>query len=74
MDGRRTFATVFLGQLLCGGRRGRKDFERLLTPKGRRDLLTPSPDGRRSNAAVAAYRAPHDRGLFDLIAARGELQ
>ncbi len=73
MDGRRTFATVFLGQLLWGTEEGAKDFERLLTPKGRRDLLAPqAPDGRPLKRLLWLHTVPHhDRGLFDLIAARG---
>ncbi len=61
MDGRATFAMVFLGQLLWGTEAGAKDFERLLTETG-----PPRPDGSRrprdgrplKTPALAAHRAP----------------
>lgn len=73
MDGRRTFATVFLGQLLWGTDEGAKDFERLLTPRGRRDLLAPvPPDGRPLKRLLWLHTVPHhDRELFELVERRG---
>ncbi len=70
MDGRRTFATVFLGQLLWGTEEGAKDFERLLTEKGRRDLMAPVPaDGKRLKRLLWLHTVPHhDKELFALMA------
>ena len=71
MDGRRTFATVFLGQLLWGTEEGAKDFERLQSERGRRDLLAPVLDGgRRLKRLLWLHTVPHhDSGLFELIRA-----
>ncbi|MGI5939943.1 MAG: 2-hydroxyacyl-CoA dehydratase [Thermoleophilia bacterium] len=73
MDGRRTFATVFLGQLLWGTEDGAKDFERLLTERGRRDLMVPAPvEGHRLKRLLWLHTVPHhDNGLFDLLRRRG---
>jgi benzoyl-CoA reductase/2-hydroxyglutaryl-CoA dehydratase subunit BcrC/BadD/HgdB len=73
LDGRRTFATVFLGQLLWGTEAGAKDFERLLTERGRRDLLAPQvPQGGRLKRLLWLHTIPHhDRELFELIHNRG---
>ena len=63
MDGRKTFAMVFLGQLLWGTEEGAKDFERLLTERGRSDLLPVVP-ARRPQAqapALAAHGPPPRR-------------
>jgi hypothetical protein len=69
MNGRRTFATVFLGQLLWGTEEGAKDFERLLTERGRRDLMAPVLDGgRKLKRLLWLHTVPHhDKELFDLL-------
>ncbi len=73
MNGRKTFAMVFLGQLLWGTENGAKDFERLLTERGRRDLLTPVLDGgRRLKRLLWLHTVPHhDNVLFELMEERG---
>ncbi len=73
MDGRKTFALVFLGQLLWGTEAAAKDFERLLTERGRRDLMAPVlPDGRKLKRLLWMHTVPHhDRELFDLLRDRG---
>ena len=72
MDGRETFATVFLGQLLWGTREGAKGFERLLTKQGRSDLLAPKPKGDRPlKRLLWLHTVPHhDSGLVDLMRER----
>jgi len=69
MNGRRTFATVFLGQLLWGTEAGAKDFERLLSERGRRDLMAPVLDGgRKLKRLLWLHTVPHhDKDLFDLL-------
>jgi benzoyl-CoA reductase/2-hydroxyglutaryl-CoA dehydratase subunit BcrC/BadD/HgdB len=73
MDGRKTFALVFLGQLLWGSEAGAKDFERLLTDRGRRDLMAPALEGgRRLKRLLWLHTVPHhDRDMFDLLEKRG---
>jgi len=73
MDGRRTFAIVFLGQLLWGTAEGAKDFERLLGERGRRDLMAPTPPpGRTLKKLLWLHTVPHhDKEIFDLIQKRG---
>jgi benzoyl-CoA reductase/2-hydroxyglutaryl-CoA dehydratase subunit BcrC/BadD/HgdB len=73
MDGRKTFALVFLGQLLWGTEAGAKDFERLLSERGRRDLLAPvMADGRKPKRLLWMHTVPHhDKELFGLIERRG---
>ena len=73
LDGRRTFAMVFLGQLLWGTEEGAKDFERLLGERGRRDLLISPSDGNgRLKRLLWLHTVPHhDKELFELIARRG---
>lgn len=73
MDGRRTFATVFLGQLLWGTDEGAKDFERLLTDRGRRDLMAPVLDGgRKLKRLFWLHTVPHhDAEIFDMLTERG---
>ena len=73
MDGRRTFAMVFLGQLLWGTEAGAKDFERLLTDRGRRDLMAPlSAENGRPKRLLWLHTVPHhDKELFELIGRRG---
>jgi benzoyl-CoA reductase/2-hydroxyglutaryl-CoA dehydratase subunit BcrC/BadD/HgdB len=73
MNGRRTFATVFLGQLLWGTEAGAKDFERLLTDRGRRDLMAPVLDGgRKLKRLLWLHTVPHhDKDLFELLENRG---
>ena len=73
MNGRRTFATVFLGQLLWGTEEGAKDFERLLTERGRRDLMAPaSQGGRKLKRLLWLHTVPHhDAELFQLIEDQG---
>lgn len=72
LDGRRTFAIVFLGQLLWGTEEGAKDFERLLTERGRRDISIPPPEpGHRRKRLLWLHTVPHhDSGLFELMRAR----
>lgn len=73
MNGRRTFATVFLGQLLWGTEAGAKDFERLLSERGRSDLMVPAVDGgRRLKRLLWLHTVPHhDTELFQMLEARG---
>ncbi|NLO27974.1 MAG: 2-hydroxyacyl-CoA dehydratase [Actinobacteria bacterium] len=73
MDGRLTFAIVFLGQLLWGTEEGAKDFERLLSERGRRDLMAPILDGgRRLKRLLWLHTVPHhDTEIFDLIREQG---
>jgi hypothetical protein len=73
LNGRKTFAMVFMGQILWGTEEGAKDFERLLSQRGRRDLLTPEPPaGRRLKKLLWLHTVPHhDREIFDLIEKRG---
>jgi benzoyl-CoA reductase/2-hydroxyglutaryl-CoA dehydratase subunit BcrC/BadD/HgdB len=73
MDGRKTFALVFLGQLLWGTEAGAKDFERMLTERGRRDLMAPVlTDGRRLKRLLWLHTVPHhDREIFDMLEKRG---
>jgi benzoyl-CoA reductase/2-hydroxyglutaryl-CoA dehydratase subunit BcrC/BadD/HgdB len=72
MDGRRTFATVFLGQLLWGTEEGAKDFERLLTERGRSDLMAPVLDGgRKLKRLLWLHTVPHhDAEIFDMLRER----
>lgn len=72
MDGRLTFSTVFLGQLLWGTSAGAKDFERLLNERGRRDLMAPVLDGgRRLKRLLWMHTVPHhDSELFQMMAER----
>jgi benzoyl-CoA reductase/2-hydroxyglutaryl-CoA dehydratase subunit BcrC/BadD/HgdB len=72
MDGRLTFATVFLGQLLWGTERGAKDFERLLTDRGRSDLMAPVLDGgRKLKRLLWLHTVPHhDAAIFDMLRER----
>jgi hypothetical protein len=72
MNGRKTFATVFLGQLLWGTEAGAKDFERLLTERGRHDLMAPVFAGRRPKRLLWLHTVPHhDHTLFELMERRG---
>lgn len=73
MDGRQSFAFVFLGQLLWGTEAGAKDFERLLTPHGRSDItIPPREDGRKWKRLLWLHTVPHhDAEIFDLIRERG---
>ena len=73
MNGRSTFATVFLGQLLWGTEAGAKDFERLLTERGRRDLMAPTMDGgRKLKRLLWLHTVPHhDAELFQMIQQHG---
>ncbi|MBN1321229.1 MAG: 2-hydroxyacyl-CoA dehydratase [Thermoleophilia bacterium] len=73
MNGRRTFATVFLGQLLWGTEEGAKDFERLLSEKGRSDLMAPVPGGgRRLKRLLWLHTVPHhDAEIFEMMDRRG---
>ncbi len=73
MDGRKTFALVFLGQLLWGTEAGAKDFERLLSERGRRDLMAPVlPEGRKLKRLLWLHTVPHhDREIFELLEERG---
>jgi hypothetical protein len=73
MNGRRTFATVFLGQLLWGTEAGAKDFERLLGERGRKDLMAPVLDGgRKLKRLLWLHTVPHhDAELFDMLDQRG---
>jgi len=73
MNGRRTFAIVFMGQLLWGTEEGAKDFERLLTERGRRDLMAPEPPpGGRLKKLLWLHTVPHhDKEIFSLIERHG---
>jgi benzoyl-CoA reductase/2-hydroxyglutaryl-CoA dehydratase subunit BcrC/BadD/HgdB len=73
MDGRETFAMVFLGQLLWGTEAGAKDFERLLSERGRQDLMAPRfEDGRTPKRLLWLHTVPHhDSGLVELIRDKG---
>jgi benzoyl-CoA reductase/2-hydroxyglutaryl-CoA dehydratase subunit BcrC/BadD/HgdB len=73
MDGRKTFAMVFLGQLLWGTQEGAKDFERLLSERGRRDVMAPVlGGGRKLKRLLWMHTVPHhDKEIFDLIEKRG---
>jgi benzoyl-CoA reductase/2-hydroxyglutaryl-CoA dehydratase subunit BcrC/BadD/HgdB len=73
VNGRKTFAIVFLGQLLWGTEEGAKDFERLLSERGRRDLMTPAPDGGGTlKRLLWMHTVPHhDHALFELMEQRG---
>jgi hypothetical protein len=73
MDGRESFAFVFLGQLLWGTEAGAKDFERLLTEHGRSDItIPPREDGRKWKRLLWLHTVPHhDAEIFDLIRERG---
>lgn len=73
MDGRRTFATVFLGQILWGTPEGARDFERLLTERGRRDLVAPTPsENRKLKRLLWLHTVPHhDAEIFDMLRDRG---
>jgi benzoyl-CoA reductase/2-hydroxyglutaryl-CoA dehydratase subunit BcrC/BadD/HgdB len=42
LDGRQTFALTFIAQIVWGTEAGARGFEKLLTEKGRRDLLPPA--------------------------------
>ncbi len=73
MDGRETFALVFLGQLMWGTEAGAKDFERLLTEHGRSDIIIPPrEDGRKWKRLLWLHTVPHhDAEIFELIRERG---
>jgi hypothetical protein len=75
MDGRETFAAVFLGQLLWGTREGAKDFERLLTERGRSDLMAPASRGGRSRKRLLwLHTVPHhDPSLVEVMREHGAL-
>jgi hypothetical protein len=69
MDGRETFAVAFLGQLLWGTLEGARDFERMLTQRGRSDLMLPVPeDGRQLKRLLWLHTVPHhDPGIANLM-------
>jgi hypothetical protein len=86
LDGRRAFAFTFLGQVVWGSEGGAKGFERLLTQRGRADLVIGSDgnggsgieaDGASRNGGprpriLWMHTMPHqDPTLFDLIRAAG---
>jgi benzoyl-CoA reductase/2-hydroxyglutaryl-CoA dehydratase subunit BcrC/BadD/HgdB len=73
MNGRRTFATVFLGQLLWGTEAGAKDFERMLTERGRSDLMVPAPPaGKKLKRLLWLHTVPHhDKEIFALLERQG---
>jgi benzoyl-CoA reductase/2-hydroxyglutaryl-CoA dehydratase subunit BcrC/BadD/HgdB len=75
MDGRETFAVVFLGQILWGTREGARDFERLDTKRGRRDLLAPaSKDGRPLKNLLWLHTFPHhDGSVIHLMREKGAM-
>lgn len=69
LNGRRAFALNFIGQLLRGTQAGAKGFERLLTERGRRDLLGPSGPRFR---LLWLHTVPHfDHSLVQLVQDRG---
>jgi hypothetical protein len=73
MNGRRTFAIAFVGQLLWGTQAGAKDFERLLSERGRRDLMAPTLGGGRTlKRLLWLHTVPHhDRAVFELLEKSG---
>lgn len=73
LNGRKTFAMVFMGQLLWGTEEAAKDFERLLTERGRRDLMAPEPPpGRKLKKLLWLHTVPHhDQEIFSLIGKHG---
>jgi len=72
LNGRKTFAIVFLGQLLWGTEAGAKDFERLLTERGRSDLVPPVASGRTPKRLLWLHTVPHhDHAFFELMEKRG---
>ena len=75
MDGRKTFAMVFLGQLLWGTQEGAKDFERLLSERGRRDVMAPVLDGgRKLKRLLWMHTVPHhDKEIFELLRKQGAI-
>ncbi len=75
MDGRETFAAVFLGQLLWGTRPGARDFELLLTKHGRKDLIAPAPkSGQPLKKLLWLHTMPHhDSSIIDLMRERGAM-
>jgi benzoyl-CoA reductase/2-hydroxyglutaryl-CoA dehydratase subunit BcrC/BadD/HgdB len=75
MDGRETFAVVFLGQILWGTKEGARDFERLDTRRGQRDLLAPvSKDGRPLKKLLWLHTFPHhDGGVIHLMRERSAM-
>ncbi|MCL5943082.1 MAG: 2-hydroxyacyl-CoA dehydratase family protein [Actinobacteria bacterium] len=73
LNGRQTFAFTFLGQIVWGTEAGAKGFEKLLSERGRRDLLLPGSNGGRPPRLrlLWLHTVPHhDTTLFDLIAQR----
>ncbi|MCZ7662628.1 MAG: 2-hydroxyacyl-CoA dehydratase family protein [Thermoleophilia bacterium] len=73
LNGRQTFAFTFLGQIVWGTEAGAKGFEKLLSDRGRKDLLLPTRDGGRPPRLrlLWLHTVPHhDTTLFDLIAER----
>jgi hypothetical protein len=75
MDGRETFAVVFLGQILWGTKQGARDFERLDTKRGQRDLLAPaSPNGRPLKKLLWLHTFPHhDGSIIHLMREKGAM-
>jgi benzoyl-CoA reductase/2-hydroxyglutaryl-CoA dehydratase subunit BcrC/BadD/HgdB len=72
LNGRKTFALVFLGQLLWGTEAGAKDFERLLSERGRGDLLPPVLPSRAPKRLLWLHTVPHhDHTFFELMEKRG---
>jgi hypothetical protein len=63
---------VFLGQLLWGTEAGAEDFERLLTERGRRDLMVLKPQDGSLKRLLWLHTVPHhDAAIFELMAGRG---
>ncbi len=73
MDGRKTFAVVFLGQLLWGTEEGAKDFERLLNERGRSDLMpvVPGRNGRLKRLLWLHTVPHHDDQIFTMLGEHG---
>ncbi len=76
LDGRHTFAFAFLGQILWGTVAGARGFEKLLTERGRSDLLVPTNGsggalGPRPRLVWLHTVPHHDDTAFELIRARG---
>ncbi len=72
VNARQAFTFLFIGQIVLGTGAGAKGFERLLSERGRKDMVLPSDNGGPHPRLLWLHTVPHhDHGLFDLIASRG---
>jgi len=76
LDGRHMFAFAFLGQMLWGTVAGARGFERLLTERGRADLVVPTNGSEGTSGPrprlVWLHTVPHhDDSAFETIRAHG---